>query len=157
MALCSTLVTDLSVLVIIATIAIINFQKVPNVIYILSSLLSIFPICMVPYTDVWCLLPISLSIFGWSITTKKSYLVVIRFLGAILSGISLACGVWIKPSVAVWGIAAILTSLLYILKNNKVILTSIFCLTASRIIPFHYMTLFPAIQVSLTWIFLSSL
>lgn len=93
MALCSTLVTDLSVLVIIATIAIINFQKVPNIIYIIASLLSIFPICMVPYTDVWCLLPISLSIFGWSIATQKSYLVVIRFLGAILSGISLACGV----------------------------------------------------------------
>lgn len=146
MALCSTLVTDLSVLVIIATIAIINFQKVPNIIYILASLLSIFPICMVPYTDVWCLLPISLSIFGWSIATKKSYLVVIRFLGAILSGISLACGVWIKPSVAVWGIAAILTSLLYILKNNKVILTSIFCLTIAASFVLTYQPLKKAVQ-----------
>lgn len=101
---------------------------------------------MVPYTDVWCLLPISLSIFGWSIATQKSYLVVIRFLGAILSGISLACGVWIKPSVAVWGIAAILTSLLYILKNNKVILTSIFCLTIAASFVLAYQPLKKAVQ-----------
>lgn len=129
MAIFSTIVTDLSAIIIILTIAIINFQKLPNIMYILACLLSLFPICMIPYTDVWCLLPISFSILGWSIAYKKSFPLIIRFLGIILTGVSLACGTWIKPSVAVWGIAVLLSSLLYLLKNKKIILTSLFSIT----------------------------
>ena len=94
MAIFSTIVTDLSAIIIILTIAIINFQKLPNIMYILACLLSLFPICMIPYTDVWCLLPISFSILGWSIAYKKSFPLIIRFLGIILTGVSLACGTW---------------------------------------------------------------
>lgn len=129
MDLSSTLITDISALVLIATIAVINYKKLPNIIYILSNLLALFPICMVPYTDVWCLLPMSLSVCGWCISRKRAYPLFLRLFGILLAGCSLAFGVWIKPSVAVFGIAVILTSLLYILKNKKVILTSIFCLT----------------------------
>jgi hypothetical protein len=81
---------------------------------------------MVPYTDIWSMLPVAISILCWSFIVKGPN-PLFKVIGAWLGGASLAFAVWLKPSTAVWGIAVVLAGLFYILKTKKGLLTCAFC------------------------------
>lgn len=119
MALATTIVNDLAAIVILAAVAIINWEKTANAEYIVAVWISLFPMTVVPYTDVWVLLPVSIALLGWAIANRTNWHWLFRLFGGLASGLALAAGTWIKPSVAVIGIALILTWLVFLLKANK--------------------------------------
>lgn len=119
MALATTIVNDLAAIIILATVAIINWRKVATAEYIIAIWLGLFPMIVVPYTDVWVLLPVSAALFGWAIANRSNWHWSLRLLGGALSGLALAAGTWIKPSAAVIGIAFILVWLVFLLKADK--------------------------------------
>lgn len=125
LGLASDLVTDLSALAIIGTVAVIDKEQLLAAFYVTAIWLALFPICMVPYTDVWAILPVALSIFCWSLVVRGPP-AFFKVLGAWLGGASLALAVWLKSSTAVWGIAAVLAGLFYILKTKKELVTCAF-------------------------------
>lgn len=119
MAIATTIVNDSAAIITLATVAIINWEKVANAEYIIAVWIALFPMTVVPYTDVWVLLPVSTTLFGWAIANRSSWYWPVRLLGGLLSGLALAVGTWIKPSVAVIGIAFILAWLVFLLRANK--------------------------------------
>lgn len=119
MAMTTTLVNDLAALFILLTVAVINWRQMPAATYIVAAWLAAFPMVMVPYTDVWVLLPVAVTLFGWSVANRSDWFVLVRIVGALLAGVSLALAAWIKPSTAVLGIAIVLGWLVFALHRPK--------------------------------------
>jgi integral membrane protein (TIGR03766 family) len=121
----SAVATDITALAVIGSVVVLNKKQLPAVFYVTAAWIALFPAGMMPYTDVWGMLPVGLSVFFWSVFVKSKN-GLCKVLAAWLAGACLAFGVWLKPSTAVWGIAAILAALLYAFKK-KPLLTMLFC------------------------------
>ena len=133
MDLVTMIVVDLSALLNIISIRIIDRQKTALGIYIHAIWLSIFPMIIVPYTDTWVLPLVSCYMFCYfslrfgHLRFRSAYFV------AFLLGLSIAGAYFMKPSAIIPVIAIILIEILYWIQNHTIKLFTFRQLTIQRI------------------------
>jgi len=110
---------DLSTLLNLCSIALIDRNKVPAGMYIHALWLLLFPMIIVPYTDTWVLPFISLYILCYCILIHKTGPQLLKAFAAILLGLSVSCAYFVKPSGIIPAIAIILVELISLLGRTK--------------------------------------
>lgn len=110
--------TVLSAILNLCSIAVINWRKLPAILYIQAVWLLLFPMSIVPYTDTWSLPFVSLYVLCYLVMARANYPLIIRLLAAVLGGGALIVTYLIKPSSIVPLIALVLVSLLAMLQKR---------------------------------------
>lgn len=116
---------DLSAVLNIGTILVINQNKLPLICYIQGFWLLLYPMAIVPYTDNWVLPFVSSFIFLVSVFWSSNNSMIIKSFASFISGIDLTFIYNMKPSAIVPAIAVflmILLNLCFNYKNNKKLL-----------------------------------
>ncbi|MFT8469923.1 MAG: TIGR03766 family XrtG-associated glycosyltransferase [Oenococcus sp.] len=112
---------DLSALINIVIIAILDRKKIANVIYIQAVWLVLFPMIVVPYSDTWVLPWVSLYILSYCIIFYSKFNLLLRILSAILGGFALSMTYLLKPSAIVPFIAILLVEFLFLFNKNQAV------------------------------------
>lgn len=110
--------TIFSAILNLGSIAVVNWRKLPVILYIQAAWLLLFPMSIVPYTDTWCLPFISLYILCYLIMAKANYPLIVRLLAAVIGGGALIGAYLIKPSAIIPLIALVLVSLLAMFQHR---------------------------------------
>jgi conserved hypothetical integral membrane protein len=114
------LLVDLSAILNIVSVAIIDKKKVPIAIYAHVIFLLLFPSIIIPYTDTWVMPLVSGMLICYFLLIKKNFNILFNSLTIIILGI-LAVGTYhIKPSAIVPVIAMIIIEVLSMLRTKKV-------------------------------------
>lgn len=116
----SVLFTDLSAIFNLGSVAVVNWRKLPIILYIEAIWLALYPMAIVSYTDNWSLPFVSLYILCYLIMSRQSWPLVIRLIAGALGGFGLAGAYLLKPSAIIPMIALVLISLLALLKKRPV-------------------------------------
>ncbi len=111
--------TALSAVLNLGSVAVINWRKLPAMMYIQAVWLLLFPMSVVPYTDTWSLPFVSLYILCYLVMARANYPVIMRLLAAVLGGGALIGAYLIKPSAVIPLIALVLVSLLALLQKQS--------------------------------------
>lgn len=109
---------DLSALLNIASIAVLDKKKVPVSIYLHGIWLLLFPSIIVPYTDTWVLPFVSLYLLSYCLMFHSRLKIGYRWFAAVLFGISTTGAYFMKPSALIGVIAIVLIELLFALKKK---------------------------------------
>lgn len=111
--------TVISALLNLCSVAVINWRKLPVILYFQAAWLALFPMSIVPYSDIWSLPFVSLYLLAFFIMARANWPFIIRILAAAIGGLSLTGAYLIKPSAIIPFIALTLVSLLALLKRNS--------------------------------------
>jgi integral membrane protein (TIGR03766 family) len=103
----------------LGTVAVINWRKLPVILYLQAGWMFLFPMSIVPYTDIWSLPFVSLYILCYLVMAQQSYWLIIRLLAGLLGGGALVGAYLLKPSAIIPLIALVLVSLLALLKKRS--------------------------------------
>lgn len=100
----------LSVILNVLCVYILNKKKLPVVMYIQTCWLLLFPMSVVPYTDVYILPFISLALVAYALLTKKGIKFATKFVASGLLAFAIVEGYFFKPTamilfVAIFGIS----------------------------------------------------
>lgn len=109
---------DLSAVLNICSVLVIDPKKVPLAIYMHALWLSVFPMIIVPYTDAWVLPFVSMYIFLYCLLRYGKLNLIWKSIVALLLGITVAGTYFIKPSAIIGIIAIGLIELLYLFKGK---------------------------------------
>lgn len=112
--------TIISALLNLCSVAVVNWRKLPAILYIQAGWLFLFPMSIVPYTDTWSLPFISLYLLCYLVMARPNYPLILRLVAGILGGGALVGAYLLKPSSIVPLIALVLVSLLAMLKKRPV-------------------------------------
>lgn len=115
----SVVFTIISALLNLCSVAVVNWRKLPTILYIQAGWLFLFPMSIVPYTDTWSLPFISLYLLCYLIMSRPNYPMILRLVAGILGGGALVGAYLLKPSSIVPLMALVLVSLLAILKKRS--------------------------------------
>lgn len=108
----------LSVILNIICVWIINKEKLPIIMYIQTCWMLLFPMSIVPYTDVYILPFISLALISYALLTKKNVKFYTRVVASGLLAFSIAEGYFFKPTAIILLIAIIIILLLRAINKN---------------------------------------
>ncbi|MGL0748704.1 TIGR03766 family XrtG-associated glycosyltransferase [Secundilactobacillus paracollinoides] len=117
------ILVDISALLNIVTIYVIDKKQTTTALYIHAMWLLLFPMIIVPYTDAWVLPFVSGYFLGFAMLNKASFDWTYRSLGAILFGLNAVLAYMMKPSAIVGVIAIVIVELLYMFHPRKHVLT----------------------------------
>lgn len=102
-------------------VVLINVKKIASSFYIHAAWLFVFPMTLVPYTDLMVLPLVSLLLLCYVIITRRRCGWVIKLISSILMGLTLSGIYFIKPSAIIPMIAIVLITVLYLLaKQTKI-------------------------------------
>ncbi|UZM90553.1 hypothetical protein OP870_01845 [Limosilactobacillus reuteri] len=103
----------------VASVAVVNWRKLPVILYLQAGLLFFYPMSIIPYTDNWCLPFVSLYILAYLIISRPNYPLIIRLLAGIIGGGALIGAYLLKPSAIILFIALIIISFLALLQHRS--------------------------------------
>ena len=103
----------------VASVAVVNWRKLPVILYFQAGWLFLYPMSIIPYTDNWCLPFVSLYILAYLIMSRPNYPLMIRLLAGIIGGGALVAAYLIKPSALILFIALIIVSFLALLQPRS--------------------------------------
>lgn len=112
------LLTDLSVVFNLLSVAVIKRRLVPTAMYIHAGWLALFPMIIVPYTDAWVLPFVSAYIFCYFVMRYTQSHWAVKLLAAVGFGLAAIGGYFMKPSAVVGVIAIVLIELLGLFKRE---------------------------------------
>lgn len=112
------ILTDLSAVFNILSVAVIDRRKVPAAMYIHAGWLALFPMIIVPYTDAWVLPFVSAYIFCYCVLSYTQWHWTLKVLAAVGLGLNVAAAYFMKPSAIVALIAIILVELLQVIRRE---------------------------------------
>lgn len=111
------------------TIALIDVKKIASSLYIHAAWLFMFPMTLVPYSDLVVLPLVALLLLCYVVLTKKTHKIGLKLFSSLLMGAVLSSIYFIKPSAIIPIIAIIVMTGLYLLggqtKFNKLTLVLI--------------------------------
>lgn len=110
--------TTISALLNLCSVAVVNWRKLPVILYIQAVWLFLYPMSIIPYTDTWSLPFVSLYILGYLVMSRPRYPMVVRLIGGIISGGALAGAYLLKPSSVIPLIALVLVSLVALFQKR---------------------------------------
>ena len=119
-ALASVTFTDLAALFNLGSVAVINWRKLPVLLYLQAGWLALYPMAIVPYTDNWCLPFVSLYIMCYLIMSRSKWPFILRLAAAGIGGLALVGAYLLKPSAIIPLIGLVLVSLLALLTHRSV-------------------------------------
>ncbi|WP_034993559.1 TIGR03766 family XrtG-associated glycosyltransferase [Liquorilactobacillus vini] len=102
------ILVDLSAILNILTIAVIQPRLTAAAIYFQAGWLAVFPTIIMPYTDAWVLPLVSLYLLSYFIVKKSHWSIVIKAAAAIIFGISVTLTYFMKPSAIIPVVAIIM-------------------------------------------------
>lgn len=114
------LLVDLSALMNLVSVAVVNPKKINTAVYIHVIWLAIFPTIIIPYTDAWVLPLISCYIMCYVVLRYSHFKFGFKLIAAALFGISAAAAYFIKPSGIVPLVAIVLMEVVYLIRNYRV-------------------------------------
>lgn len=103
----------------VASVAVVNWRKLPVILYFQAGWLFLYPMSIIPYTDNWCLPFVSLYLLAYLIMSRPNYPLIIRLLAGIIGGGALVAAYLLKPSVIIPFIGLIVVSLLALLQHHS--------------------------------------
>lgn len=111
----------LSVILNVLCVYILNKEKVSTIMYIQTIWLLLFPMSIVPYTDVYILPFISLALVSYAILIKDNVKFATKFVASGLLAFAVVEGYYLKPTAIILFIAIVIISLLKLIncKWNK--------------------------------------
>ncbi|MDI6666843.1 hypothetical protein QMA56_03860 [Leuconostoc falkenbergense] len=109
---------DVAVLLNILIVALIDRQKVIATIYMHAIWILVFPMILVPYSDVIVMPLVSGLILTYVIAQKSNFRLVWRLFSALVNGCFLTAIYFIKPSAIVPIIAIVAVEFLYLFRNS---------------------------------------
>lgn len=109
---------DVAVLLNILIVALIDRQKVIATIYMHAIWILVFPMILVPYSDVIVMPLVSGLILTYVIAQKSNFRLVWRLFSALVNGCFLTAIYFIKPSAVVPIIAIVAVEFLYLFRNS---------------------------------------
>lgn len=108
----------LSVALNVLCVYILNKKKLPVVMYIQTCWLLLFPMSIVPYTDVYILPFISLALVAYALLTKETTKFATKFVASGLLAFAVVEGYFFKPTALILFVAIIIASLLNLLTRK---------------------------------------
>lgn len=108
----------LSVILNVLCVYILNKKKLPVVMYIQTCWLLLFPMSIVPYTDVYILPFISLALVAYALLTKKGIKFATKFVASGLLAFAIVEGYFFKPTAMILFVAIIIVSLMSLLTHK---------------------------------------
>lgn len=108
----------LSVILNVLCVYILNKEKLPVVMYIQTCWLLLFPMSIVPYTDVYILPFISLALISYALLTKKEVKLATKFVASGLLAFAIVEGYFFKPTAMILFVAIIIVSLMNLLTHK---------------------------------------
>lgn len=114
------LVVDLSAVLILLTILLLDKKRIPLAMYIESAWLLLFPTIIIPYTDAWVLPFVSGYLLCYVALKNKKFKLWQRSVFAILFGLLVAGTYFMKPSAIAPVIAIVLIEVIYWTKDHQV-------------------------------------
>lgn len=118
-ALVSLILTDLSALLNLFTIGLLDKTKIALGSYLQSLWLLLFPMVIVPYSDTFVLPCVSLLLLCYVAAFHSSFSTVSRLLWAFLGGGSVSLIYFIKPSAIIPAISLVIIELCFLLKKKQ--------------------------------------
>lgn len=109
---------DVAVLLNILTVALIDRRKVIAAIYMHAIWILVFPMILVPYSDIVVMPLVSGLILTYVISQKSNFKLVWRLFAALGNGFFLTAIYFIKPSAIVPIIAIVAVEFLYLFRNS---------------------------------------
>lgn len=122
-------IVDLSSLLNILSIAILNKKLVVGGLYLHSLWLLVFPMIIIPYTDTWVLPLVSLHLLSYIVLSFSRSNFYIKSLFAIFLGVTPILSYYMKPSSIIPIIAIVLVEILFLFKERiEVKKTGVLCI-----------------------------
>ena len=112
------LLTDLSAVFNILSVAVIDRRKVPTALYVHVGWLALFPMIIVPYTDAWVLPFVSAYIFCYCVMSYGHVHWSIKVVAAAGLGLNVVLAYFMKPSAIVALIAIVLVELFQLIRRE---------------------------------------
>ncbi|HJE86093.1 MAG TPA: hypothetical protein K8U88_00775 [Levilactobacillus hammesii] len=110
--------TDLSAIFNILSVAVIDRRKVPTALYVHAGWLALFPMIIVPYTDAWVLPFVSAYVFCYCVMSYSHCHWALKLVAAAGLGLNVAAAYFMKPSAIVALIAIVLVESLQLIRRE---------------------------------------